>query len=147
MFEEYRALVTGPRDYDDVRIVHHWLWYALAEARGEEKRLVVVHGDCPGGADHIADEWGSLMEAAGNHVRVERHPAQGHPTHYFGPWPGAGPRRNEHMASLGADICLAFLRPCVRDGCPRRFAHDTHGTANCVRQARLYGIDVKEIRA
>ena len=143
---EYRALVTGPRDYTDEQTVHHWLWHVLVLARDAGSGLVIVHGHCPTGVDHMADEWGSLMRAAGNPVRVERHPAQRHPTQDFGPWPGAGPRRNEYMASLGAHICLAFLKPCVREGCPRGRAHDTHGTANCVRQARAYGIEVKEIR-
>lgn len=78
------------------KLTPFWLRYQTA--------VTLVHGQCPlGGGDliceHIALGWG---------WHVERHPATGHPTEDFGPWPAAGPRRNGHMVRLGADEVCAF---------------------------------------
>lgn len=87
----------------------------------------VVHGACHlGGVDQIAAEiahgWGWTVEA---------HPAQGHPTQDFGPWPAAGPRRNAYMCSLGADVLLAFPGPA------------STGTWDAIRCATRRGIHVR----
>ncbi|MEU6988200.1 SLOG family protein [Streptomyces sp. NPDC046324] len=59
--------------------------------------LVVIHGACPTGADAIASAWVREQRRPWL-VTEERHPAQDHPTQDFGPWPGAGLRRNGYMA-------------------------------------------------
>ncbi len=87
---------------------------------GDDVRL--VHGAC-GGVDAISElharRWGWA---------VERHPAQGHPTKDFGTWPAAGPRRNQHMVQLGADIVVGIPGPGSR------------GTIQCVGMAMKAGL-------
>lgn len=90
--------------------------------------IVIVHGDCPTGADHFADKWAEdhIIPEGG---AIERHPAN---------WPryrrGAGPKRNQHMVDLGANVCLAFPMPGGR------------GTQDCMRRARKAGIPVIQFK-
>lgn len=84
--------------------------------------VTVVHGDCDG-VDRIA-----AAVARKRGWFVEAHPAQGHPTVDFGPWPGAGPRRNRHMVLLGADLVLAYPGP------------GSSGTWGCLQYAAECGI-------
>lgn len=132
----YRILVTGARDWsDDVAVAE-----ALLEARDTATRgaeIVLVHGDCQTGADAIAKRWATTWGWI-----VEDHPAD---------WEryrnAAGYRRNAEMVNLGADICLAFIRPCVALRCRGRLPrHDSHGTAHCAGLARSAGILVIEVR-
>jgi hypothetical protein len=99
----YRVLVTGSRDWDDVITIREAIEKALAEADG--RPVLVVHGDCPGGADRHADHLARWMRGKGLAVDVEKHPAN---------WQINGKRagfiRNTHMVNLGADLCLAFIR-------------------------------------
>jgi hypothetical protein len=98
----YRILVTGSRDWDDDEQV----WLALGDAVGAihrddiNREIVIVHGDCPRGADAIADQWARRYGTT-----IERHPAN---------WQINGKRagfiRNDLMVNLGADLCLAFIR-------------------------------------
>lgn len=99
MSTTYRVLVTGSRDWNDPDLVHD----ALAMAVYQQVPAVIVHGACPTGADALASRWVQQHRVIGLHE--ELHPAQWK-------WHGraAGPRRNAHMVSLGADICLAFIR-------------------------------------
>lgn len=79
---------------------------------------IVVHGDCRGG-DKMA-------------ARIARSlgwPAEPHPADWSRGL-GAGFDRNQDMVDLGADVCLAFPMPGSR------------GTWDCVRRARLAGIQV-----
>lgn len=138
--EPYRVLVTGSRDWNDCQTIGDALEHAFAAAG---HLLLVVHGACPTGADGYA-RW---MRSLGLPVDIEPHPAKGHPTHDFGPWPGAGPRRNAHMVSLGADLCLAFLSPCTSSRCRRTDFHYSHGASGCARLAAEAGITVKPIYA
>lgn len=90
-----RLLVCGGRDLEDQDLVDQALTlFTSAWVRP----FVVVHGDAPG-ADACADAWAT---AQGDLV-VEPHPAN---------WKehgrSAGPIRNEAMARLGANVCLAF---------------------------------------
>lgn len=142
----YRVLVTGPRDYTSPLTVESCLWFAFGEATALRRRMVVVHGQCPTGVDKTADTWITEQAELGYLVDVERHPAQGHRTQDFGPWPGAGPERNRFMVSLGADVCYAFLKECSKLSCKRPRPHDTHGTSHCAGTARAAGINVREIR-
>ena len=113
-----RILVTGSRDWAD--------WNLLNDTLNEyanEQNIVIVHGDCPTGADAMAQRW---VDYQG--VRVERYPAD---------WDkhgkSAGPIRNQQMVDLGADICLAFPLPQSR------------GTVHCMNAARKAGIPVRVI--
>jgi hypothetical protein len=83
------------------------------------------------------------MRGKGVSIDVEQHPAQGHPTEDFGPWPAAGPRRNAHMIRLGADLCLAFIGPCTSGRCRRADRHPSHGASGTAQLARAAGITVR----
>lgn len=97
-------------------------------ALSQAKRLVVVHGDCPSGADRIARSW---SYDAG--VYDERHPARWRPNGIYNPQ--AGLLRNRRMVERGADICLAF----IKDG--------SRGASHCARLAEEAGILVNYYRA
>ena len=88
----------------------------------------VVHGACPTGADWWTDQ---IARARG--LRVEAHPAIWKPDGRQGPTDySAGPRRNKHMASLGAALAIGFRMPGKSDG-----------TNNMAAEAELVGIPVE----
>lgn len=133
-----RVLITGWRNATSLNnggAVARGLVLAVATARlagggrlpsgwrdhpGEGHTL--VHGACAG-VDAIAH-----LHALRWNWNIEPHPATGHPTQDFGRWPEAGPRRNNHMVSLGADIVLGMPGPGSR------------GTIQCVGMAIQCGL-------
>lgn len=108
-----RVIVCGSRRWHDRP--------AISERLGElDPGAVIVHGNAQGADRIAADEagkWGML---------VEPHPAD---------WNRHGKRagliRNEEMAELGADLCIAFW-----DG-------SSTGTAHMIEEARRHGIPVE----
>ena len=113
-----RILVTGSRDWADREKV----WSALNEAA--TFGAMVVHGDCPTGADALAQAWTECQPD----VNVERFPAD-----WAKHGKAAGPIRNQEMVDFGADLCLAFPLGASR------------GTRDCMRRAEAAGIPVKVI--
>lgn len=115
---EYRILVTGSRDWESHSVIAESLASVVVDAIYHDKEPVVVHGDCPTGADAIVQ---TICEAA--EIRTERHPAD---------WNkhgrAAGPIRNQEMVDLGANVCLAFPH------------HGSRGTNDCIRRAE--GADI-----
>jgi hypothetical protein len=100
-----RILITGSRDWTDggtMLAAIRELWQEWAHRTPEDSTddFVVVHGDCPSGADYMADRICSVRL-----VTLERHPAD---------WATHGKRagfvRNAEMVALGADVCLAFIK-------------------------------------
>jgi hypothetical protein len=129
----YRILVTGSRDWDDGDLIAYQLGLAAGEGARQGRRVTVVHGACPTGADAIADRL-----ARDHGFTVERHPAG---------WRGgkaAGLARNTEMVAAGADVCLAFLAPCRKHA--SRPPHDSHGAADCAGKAEQAGIPVRRFR-
>jgi hypothetical protein len=136
---DYRILITGSRDWaDDTR-----LSFELGAAIGEACRtghpmasVVIVHGDCPTGADAMAD-------AVARHYgyRVERHPADWRPGGKLDK--SAGYRRNAEMVAAGADLCLCFLAPCAKPRCREPRPHPSHGGSHCADLAERSGIKVR----
>lgn len=101
----YRVLVTGSRDWPRIGKVHLELERAFAEAMDLGYReFVVIHGECPTGADAHAENWTARLQKQDMPVVVERYPAD---------WLRYGKRagfvRNAEMVKLGADLCLAFI--------------------------------------
>jgi hypothetical protein len=109
-------LTTGSRGWDD--------WAPIVALLIElPDNAVVVHGDCPQGADRIVDRV-----AAGCGYTVESHPAN-----WYVHKKRAGPIRNSEMVKLGAHQCVAFSR----DSSP--------GTTDCANKAKRAGIPVLPI--
>ena len=107
-----RVICCGGRDYRNGQVV----WRALAAL---PVGATVVHGAARG-ADEYVDRFAPRLG-----IEVERHPAD---------WTRgrrAGPERNERMAKLGAELCLAF--PGGR------------GTEDMMRRAEAHGIPVKKV--
>ncbi|MFF2411826.1 SLOG family protein [Streptomyces sp. NPDC058092] len=144
---DIRILVTGSRTWDDVQVLDDTLrdiWHDATQVFGPEHPVVIVHGDCRKGADFFARHW-----AVANDIRQEVHPADwtapcapecpdGHRLNRANgqtACPTAGPRRNEAMVQLGADILVAFQRD------------NSRGTADCIRRASQAGIPVRRITA
>jgi hypothetical protein len=104
-----RVIICGSRDWPDDERVKQEICGLVAQF-GD---VTIVHGDCPTGADAAARRW-----AVDRGAKEERHPAE---------WgkhgKAAGPLRNEKMAMLGADLCLAFCNGYTR------------GTADMMRRA------------
>lgn len=143
----YRVLVTGSREWDMPSVVHNSLQLVVHEAKDADcTSLLVVHGDCPSGADMHARAWAEdfLPADATMSVDHEPHPAIWRPMGIYDPL--AGFARNQKMVDKGANVCLAFVIPCTKPNCNRPQPHDSHGTADCIRRAKQAGITVREIR-
>lgn len=115
-----RILVTGSRDWEDRDMVFRTLMEAWEEL-GSDPETELMHGACPTGADQIADEMWSLLGWP-----LLPRPALWNVYHR-----AAGPLRNQHMVSLGADLCLAFILPGSR------------GAAGCAKLAETAGIPTR----
>lgn len=126
-----RILVTGSRTWTDANAVGEALYAAINDSGADE--ITIVHGACPRGADQLAAEFreseAAWFDNASRVLAEERHPAE---------WDRHGKRagfiRNQAMADLGADICLAF----IVDG--------SRGAAHCAARAELAGISVRYFR-
>jgi SLOG family YspA-like protein len=126
-----RILVTGSRDWEDSELIEKVLTQHLHPA------AVLVHGDCPTGADAIAKRWwktnGGIDEphaADWDHCGLTC-PATPHRRRRANGQtycPGAGPRRNREMVALGAHMCYAFIR------------NGSSGASGCADMAALAGI-------
>jgi hypothetical protein len=142
-----RILVTGSRSWEDVELLDDALrdaWHDATQVFGPEHPVIVVHGDCRKGADFFARHW-----SVANGVRQEKHPAdwtgrcaaECPPDHRLNrdsgqsACPTAGPRRNQTMVNLGADLLVAFQRS------------NSRGTADCIRRAEKAGIPVRRFTA
>lgn len=127
-----RVIVTGSRDWTDRYAVYRalagvcdefglWLPPCNYGNRLPSRRLVVVHGACPTGADAHADDW----------CLSEWLPAERHPADWEKHGKAAGFLRNKEMVALGADVVLAFQRKASR------------GTQHTINLARKAGIEVR----
>lgn len=114
-----RVLITGSREWTEREAVEEPL---LAYYMFYGDNLVVVHGDCPTGADRIAKEFCDEMN-----ITQDPHPAD------WSQGRKAGPLRNKRMVSLGADVCLAFP------------LGESRGTRGCMKMAEAAGIKVLDL--
>lgn len=123
-----RILVTGSRTWTDREFICREmekaaLFYPLP--------AVLIHGDCPEGADSLA-KWLAI-----NYLGWAHEP---HPTDWTKYGRRAGFIRNAEMVQLGATHCLAFLRPCVKRNCQTPMPHWSHGADHCAWLALKAGI-------
>jgi hypothetical protein len=98
MRQPFRLLVTGSRAWDNIPIVDHALAVILAR---HPEGVLLVHGDCPRGADAIAIAYAD---------RIPGYHTEAHPADWQRYGRAAGQRRNAQMIALGAGGCVAFLR-------------------------------------
>lgn len=124
----YRILVTGSRDWTNDEMVYAALSAERSLAASQGREVVVVHGHARKGADAFADIWGRVRGLV-----VERYPAQWRPNGIYNPQ--AGLARNRKMVTLGADVCLAFIREGSR------------GASHCARLAEEAGIPTNRYTA
>lgn len=134
----YRALVTASRGMEEVDVVEQALTAEWQKA-GHDRPFIVVHGNCKTGGDRFARNWALAREGFG--VVNEPHDAIWRRNGTFDP--SAGPRRNAHMVSLGAHVCLAFIGPCTSGRCTIHINHPSHGASGCADLARRHGIRVE----
>jgi hypothetical protein len=107
-----RIIVFGSRTWTNADHLTARLARLPRELGVEPGEILLVHGDCKNGADFFADEAARELL-----FRVERHPAIWRPRGAVGPVDyGAGPRRNRHMASLGARLAIGFRMPGKSSG-------------------------------
>lgn len=127
-----RVLVTGSRNWNDRLSLYRTLHTEIVEKFWEKgydsdgefvdyvrpDDFMLVHGACPTGADHLADQW-----CLGWNFVAEQHPADwerhGKP---------AGFIRNAEMVDSGIDLCLAFNK------------NASPGTTHCADLAERRGI-------
>jgi hypothetical protein len=101
-----RILITGSRDYADAALVKSSTEELARQAKTRGVQLIIVHGGCPTGADNFAALAVQSLIRQGYDLVEEVHAVTGAEWDRIGP--GAGPRRNTKMVSLGASLCLAF---------------------------------------
>lgn len=107
-----RILITGSRVWDDFQLLDTVLRTVYRDA---DPGSILVHGAAVGVDIEAVYIWQSLGR-----------PTEAHPWEKYG-----SPRaRNQHMADLGADVCLAFATSWAS------------GTGMCARMARKAGIPV-----
>jgi hypothetical protein len=109
MTRPYRILVTGSRDWQGIGVVRRALDEVLA-VLPHDQPLVVVHGDCPTGADIMAKAWALTTFTPACTDDFERVTEEPHPAAWHVHGSAAGPIRNKVMVGKGADVCLAFIR-------------------------------------
>lgn len=141
---EQRILITGSRDWSGPLIVSREITRYIGEnapstdSNGfpvdwDAQGWVIVHGDCPTGADAWADEY-----AITHMIEVERHPAD---WRTYGK--KAGALRNNELVDAGADVCLGFINPCTNERCTRPHPHGSHGTVDCLRKASQMQMEIR----
>lgn len=117
-----RILIAGSRNWPWPPVVHRVLDNERSRLPADHA-LIVVHGDCPAGADAAAAAWyAQAKDSAGPLVAEERYPAR---------WRdprgqldrGAGTDRNGTMIATRPDLVIAF------------WLDHSPGTANTLRRA------------
>jgi hypothetical protein len=132
----YRILVTGSREWNAEGTLRQALIAAGSRA-ADDTGPVIIHGACPRGADAMADRW----------ARDYGFPAERHLADWERHRKRAGFARNEHMVSLGANVCLAFVMPCTDSRCRRKDPHGSHGATHCAGLAEKAGIETRRFYA
>jgi YspA, cpYpsA-related SLOG family len=119
-----RLLVTGSRTWTDYSVIRDTLYMAFLQLGGQAEPITLVHGGAKG-ADMMAGEIWSRNSG----MPVEVHRAM------WEIWgKKAGRNRNEVMVSLGADLCLAFIKD------------SSAGASHCAAIAEAASIPVRYFR-
>lgn len=126
-------LITGSRDFTKRAAI----WTPLDRLLVQHGRIVLFNGKCPRGADRIASDWARARKARG----ADEIP-------FYADWDThdnqAGFIRNGDMVKARPTMAMVWANPCTkkdRRWCPPG-EHPSHGTADCVQQAREAKIPV-----
>ena len=119
-----KVLVTGDRNWTDRAAIKLWL-----EVLREIGYTHLIEGEARG-ADTMAREEG---EKLGFKIVNRDENTRGFPAEWDKYHRGAGPIRNREMLDQKPDLVLAFHHDLTK----------SKGTADCVREARKRGIEVK----
>lgn len=130
-------LVTGSRTWTNPVPI----WSRLDDLQADLGHLTIIHGACPNGVDLIAHVWAQEQMRL-NPLRVREWPFPAEWKQFGKP---AGYMRNDEMARLGADYCLAWIDACDRFDCRKPKPHGSHGASDCVDRARKYNVPVIEL--
>lgn len=115
-----RILITGSREWSDRERLYDAIFYWVKENTTPNEEVFLIHGDASRGADRMARDYARSVDW----LLEEAHPAD---------WSwgnGGGMIRNLYMVSLGADVCLAFIKGKAA------------GTRHCAGEAAKAGIPV-----
>jgi len=134
----YAVVVTGSRDWADKLAVEKVLVECLRESFEDlspVQALLVIHGDCPTGADAQAHAWAEYMGSAASlpmPAQWDRDKKQ------------AGPIRNSNIGAVAN-----CLRTCGWTVSCHAFglAQSKGGTKDCVEKLTNYGFRVTEHEA
>jgi hypothetical protein len=125
----YTILVTGSRNWPDPRKIYT----ELAGVRGARETIIVKHGAHRFGADRYA----ATVALSLGYLRDPR------PANWTMHHKAAGMVRNAEMVNTGADVCLAFIAPCIKTRCKISAPHGSHGAVHCADLAEKAGIPVR----
>lgn len=116
-----KLIVTGSRDWEKEDHIWDTLRVFADDALDKGEEVTLIHGDCPTGADAIAD---FVAQEIG--FEVIRYPAD------WSKGKKAGPERNRRMIdeNLDADYVLAFP------------LGESRGTRHCMGYAERQGLQV-----
>ncbi len=117
----FRLLVTGARVWDDTWTLSKY----LNDVYRHNPDLVIVHGDCPLGADKMAKEWAEFNEI----------PQEAYPADWDKYGRAAGHIRNKQMVDTKPDYAVAFIKG------------ESRGTNNCLDHIKKAGINHAIFRA
>lgn len=140
---EARILVTGSRSWDDEQALADALleaWYDAVQDATPSVDFIVIHGDCPQGADAHAKQW--AIDNNLTHIPVPADwsapctdqcpPGHRKTSARHGDYcPLAGHHRNQQMVDMRPDLVLAFRR------------NNSRGTSDCIRRAERAGIPIR----
>src|SRR5262249_23196900 len=119
-----RVIIAGSRKLEVTRLVVATIGHLMRGCHVAGKRLIIVHGGCPTGADRAAKLEVETLKRAGYDIEHEEHPYESQ----YGK--AGGPIRNQRMAKLGAALCVVFW-----DGF-------SPGTLDMMKEAITHGIPV-----
>lgn len=134
----YAVVVTGSRDWERSQSIYQLLWGEYQDALAAApaiRAFVVIHGDCPTGADAWADRWANTHGSAVHNMPM--------PAQWDDHKKAAGPIRNNQMA-----VVARCLRDCGWTVTCHAFglAQSKGGTKDCVKalEARDFDVTIHE---
>lgn len=132
-----KILITGARNWTSATKVARAIADEIGDTPHEE--ILVIHGDCPLGADSMAK---SYCQTSGIPTLAMPATWRDESGRYK---PAAGFERNHAMVSMEPDVCLAFYDVCTKH--PEQMPHYSHGTDHCATAAESHGVPVKRFYA